>query len=151
MSQIKRLEFSIDIKADATKIWKALWSDQGYRAWAAVFYEGSYIVIDKWEEGSTIHFLGADKSGIYSVIEKYRPSEMIKFKHVGNVKEGVTQPLDSETLEWSGATEVYQIKRREGFNILQVQLDVMDEHFDFMTKTFPKALEVIKANSRKVL
>ena len=41
---INRLQFSINIKADKTKIWKALWDDKYYRDWGGGFYEGSDFV-----------------------------------------------------------------------------------------------------------
>ena len=85
---INRLEFSIDIKAEKNMIWKALWNESSYREWASVFFEGSYAVTDNWEEGSKVHFLGPDQSGIYSIIEKHIPYKIIRFKHIGSVVGG---------------------------------------------------------------
>ncbi|TNM51559.1 hypothetical protein FHN55_22285, partial [Streptomyces sp. NP160] len=80
---INRLKFSIDIKAEKTAIWKALWNESCYREWASVFFEGSYAVTDEWKEGSKVHFLAPDQSGIYSLIEKHIPNNIIQFKHIG--------------------------------------------------------------------
>ena len=38
MVMMNRLQFSIDIKAEKTKIWEALWNDSSYRDWASVFF-----------------------------------------------------------------------------------------------------------------
>ncbi len=141
---IKRLQFSIDIKADKVTIWKTLWGDKNYRDWAGIFFEGSYYVADNWDAGSTIYFLAPDKSGIYSVIEKHLPNELIEFRHVGNVMDGKEQPLDDETKKWSGATEIYKVLEEKGTNTLKVEIDVMNEHLEFMTNTFPKALKKVK-------
>ena len=143
---INRLEFSIDIQAEKTTIWKALWNDSSYREWAGVFFEGSYAVTNNWKEGSKVHFLASDKSGIYSIIEKHIPDKMIQFKHIGNVVEGKEQPIDDETKKWSGTTEVYKLREGNGPNTLEVEIDVLDEHLEFMTNAFPKALEKIKNN-----
>lgn len=140
----KRLLFSIDIQAEKSKIWQALWDDSSYRAWASVFYEGSYIVADDWGEGSTVLFLGPDQSGIYSLIETHIPHTMIQFKHIGNVVKGKEQPIDEETKKWSGATEMYSLTEEADHNTLTIELDVMDEHVDFMTQKLPMALEKIK-------
>ncbi len=143
---IHKLQFSIDIKADKVFIWNALWSEDSYRDWAGVFFEGSYAVTDHWKEGSTVLFLGPDKNGIYSNIEKHIPNKVIQFKHIGNVMNGEKQPIDGQSELWSGAIETYKLMEAGDKNILTVEIDVMDEHLDFMSTTFPKALEVIKKN-----
>ena len=141
---INRLKFSIDIKAEKTTIWKALWDENSYREWASVFFEGSYAVTDDWKEGSKVHFLAPDQSGIYSIIEKHIPNNIIHFKHIGNVLKGKEQPIDDETKKWSGTTEIYALTEGKNTNTLEVKIDVMNEHLEFMTNTFPQALKKIK-------
>jgi len=141
---INRLEFSIEIKAEKNTIWNALWNENSYREWASVFYEGSYAVTDNWKEGSQVQFLAPDKSGIYSIIEKHIPAKIIQFRHIGTVVEGKEQPIDDETKKWSGTTEIYRLTEGKDSHTLQVEIDVMDEHLEFMTKTFPKALDKVK-------
>jgi hypothetical protein len=143
---INRLEFSIKIKADKSKIWKVLWDENSYRDWASVFFEGSYAKTNNWEEGSTVLFLAPDQSGIYSIIEAHIPNKTIRFKHIGNVLNGEKQPIDEESKKWSGATEIYSLIEGLDSNTLTVEIDVLDEHLDFMTNTFPKALEKVKNN-----
>ncbi len=145
---INRLEFSIDIKAEKTTIWNALWNQSSYREWASVFFEGSYAVTDNWKEGSKVHFLAPHQSGIYSIIEKHIPNNIIQFKHIGNVVGGKEQPIDDETKNWSGTTEIYKLTEEKDHNTLVVEIDVLNEHLEFMTKTFPKALEKLKNNCR---
>ena len=141
---INRLKFSIDINAEKSTIWNALWNENSYGEWASVFFEGSYVVTDDWEEGSKVHFLGPDQSGIYSIIEKHIPNKIMHFKHIGSVVGGKEQPLDTESKKWSGATEIYTLSEGNGTCTLAVELDVMDEHLEFMNITFPKALKKVK-------
>ena len=143
---INRLEFSIDIKAEKNVIWKALWDETYYRDWSGVFSEGSYYLADDWNEGSKIMFLGPDESGIYSMIETHIPNEVIQFKHIGMVVKGKEQPIDNETRKWSGATENYSLNEGPESITLVIQIDVLDEHLEFMTSKFPKALERVKKN-----
>lgn len=143
---INRLQFSIEIKAKKTKIWNALWNESAYRDWANVFFEGSYAITDNWEEGSKVLFLAPDQSGIYSIIDKHVPNKIMMFKHIGKVVKGKEQPIDDETKTWSGATEIYTLTQGKDTNKLTVEIDVLDEHLDFMTSTFPKALEKVKHN-----
>lgn len=143
---INRLQFSVDIKAEKAKIWKVLWNENSYRDWASVFFEGSYAVSNNWEEGSKVLFLVPDQSGIYSTIEVHIPNKTIKFKHIGNVLKGKEQLVDEDAKKWCGATEIYTLIEGIGYNTLTVEIDVLNEHLDFMTSTFPKALERIKNN-----
>ncbi len=143
---INRLQFSIDIKAEKIKIWNALWNENSYRDWAGVFFEGSYAITDNWKESSKVLFLAPDKSGIYSIIEKHIPNKTMSFKHIGNVLKGQEQPIDDETKKWTGATETYTLTEEKDYNRLTVQIDILDEHLDFMKNTFPKALERVKNN-----
>ncbi len=143
---INRLQFSIEIDAEKAEIWETLWNEDAYRNWASVFYEGSYAVSDDWKEGSQVQFLIPDKSGIYSRIEKHIPNEIMHFKHIGSVVDGQPQALDDETKKWSGTTEVYTLTETENGHKLTVDIDILDEHLEYMTKTFPKALERIKTN-----
>lgn len=145
---INRLKFSIDIKADREKIWKALWDDKHYREWSGVFGEGAHYVVDNWEEGNKIMFLAADRTGIYSIIEKHIPTKIIQFKHIGSVVDGQEQLVDDEAKKWSGATETYSLIEGSGCITLLVEIDVLDEHIAFMSEKFPVALEKIKKNSR---
>lgn len=143
---MNRLQFSIDIKVDKAKIWEALWNDSSYCDWASVFFEGSYAITDNWKEGSKVLFLAPDQSGIYSIIETHIPNKMIMFKHIGSVVKGKEQPIDDETKAWSGATEIYTLTEGTDCNTLTVEIDILDEHLDFMKTTFPKALEKVKHN-----
>ena len=68
------------------------------------------------------------------------------FKHLGNVINGIEKPIDNESKEWSGAIEIYSIIEGINSKTLTVEIDVLDEHLDFMNNTFPKALEKIKHN-----
>ena len=93
-------------------------------------------------------FLASDKSGIFSIIENHIPNKIIQFEHIGNVLNGKEQPID-DAIKWSGATEMYSLKENTGYFTLLVEIDILDEHIDFMSKKLPVALEKIKNNSIK--
>ncbi|WP_299114643.1 hypothetical protein [uncultured Winogradskyella sp.] len=143
---INRLQFSIDIQADKEKIWNALWEDKHYRDWSGVFGEGSHFVVENWKEGNKIMFLDSDQNGIFSSIEKYIPNKIIQFAHIGTVVNGKEQPLDDDTKKWSGTTEAYTIIDGLDFCTLLVDIDILDEHIDFMSEKLPIALKKIKEN-----
>jgi hypothetical protein len=143
--QLNRLVYSINIKADQNKIWNILWNENSYKNWANVFFEGSYIVADDYEVGSTVLFLDPDQNGIYSNIIEHIPNLTILFKHNGAVQKGEKQAIDEESKKWSGALERYTVTNENiGISKLTIKIDVLDEHLEFMTEKLPKALARIE-------
>jgi hypothetical protein len=61
-------------------------------------------------------------------------------------KVSITNILDEETKKWSGSTEMYSIVEGTNTNTLAVELDVLNEHLEFMTNKFPHACQKIKVN-----
>lgn len=142
-STLKKISFSTSINAPKEKVWDILWQDENYRAWTSAFSEGSYAASD-WNEGSKIQFLDGKGSGMYSTIEKKIPNELMSFRHIGEVKDGVEQPLDEKTKSWSGGRETYKLEGSGDKTALTVELDVVDDFLDYLSKTFPKALQNVK-------
>lgn len=140
---LKKVNFSTSIKASKDKVWAALWDDENYKKWTSAFSEGSHAVSD-WNEGSKILFLDGKGSGMYSTINKKIPGEFMSFRHIGEIKDGVEQPLDEKTKAWSGGLENYTLKEADGTTELNVALDVPGDFMDYFTKTFPVALEHVK-------
>jgi len=142
-SALKRISFSTTINAPKEKVWNVLWNDETYKAWTSVFSEGSCAVSD-WNEGSKVLFLDGKGSGMYSTIAKKVPNEFMSFRHIGEVKDGVEQPVDEKTQSWSGGTENYTLKETNGVTELTIDLDMVAEMMDYFNKTFPAALEQVK-------
>jgi hypothetical protein len=140
---MEKLKFSINIKSPKEKVWKVLWDDETYRKWTNVFSEGSYAVSD-WKEGDKILFLGPEGGGMYSMIAKKIPNEFMSFKHLGTIKNGEEQPLDEEGKKWTGAMENYTLKEINGQTELFVEIDIVEEHKDYFSEAFPKALQKVK-------
>lgn len=145
---INRLTFSIQINAEKSKIWAALWNDTHYRDWANVFSDGSHAITENWKVGSTVMFVSPELSGIYSIIDTHIPNKVMKFRHIGVVVEGKEQAQDDDVKKWTGATETYTLTEGSEGCTLSVDIDVLDEHLDFMKERFPLALEKVKKNSK---
>jgi uncharacterized protein YndB with AHSA1/START domain len=137
------LIFTIEILAPADKVWFILWDDKQYRQWTAPFCEGSYAISD-WEEGSRVHFLSPSGEGMYSVIETCVPNHKMFFKHIGELKDKIEQPLDENSQQWTGARENYTLTEDNGRTTLVVEMDVVDSHLDYFKNAFPKGLEKVK-------
>lgn len=141
---MKKLRFSIDINAPKEKVWKVLWEGETFTDWTSVFAEGSYAVSD-WKEGSPIQFIDpASNDGMSSIIEKSVPNQFMSFKHLAEIKNGVVQPLDEKTKQWSGALENYTLTERDGVTTLDVDVDAVDEYSAMLEEKFPQGLKRVK-------
>lgn len=142
-SPLKKISFSTTINATKEKVWNVLWGNDTYKEWTSVFSEGSSAVSD-WNEGSKILFLDGKGRGMYSKIDRKIQNEFMSFRHIGEVKDGVEQPVDEKTQSWSGSTEDYILKDKDGATELTVEMDMMEDMLDYFNKTFPTALENVK-------
>jgi uncharacterized protein YndB with AHSA1/START domain len=140
---METLKFKIEIKATREKVWQMLWDDKTYALWTKPFAEGCRAISD-WKEGSKIHFFGNTDNGIYGQIITSKYPEKITFKHIGNIKDGVEQPLDEATMAWSGAIEDYELNTVGDHTQLSVSFDTVEGYLDFFKDAFPKAHSLLK-------
>jgi hypothetical protein len=140
---MEKMNFSTSINARKEKVWKTLWEDETYRKWTSVFSPTSYADTD-WKEGSKILFLDGQGSGMVSRVEVNRPNEYMSIKHLGEVKDGVEDTDSDKVKVWAGAYENYTLKEVNGNTELSVDINMAEDFKDFLTKTFPKALEQVK-------
>ena len=137
------ISFQISIEAKKERVWTVLWDEGFYNKWTSVFAEESSAVSD-WNEGSTIEFLDGKGNGMYSLIETKIPGELMVFKHLGEIKDGLQIPVNDKTSFWSGSLEKYSLTENEGITELKIELDSTKEFVDYFTEAFPKALQKIK-------
>jgi len=140
---MQKLIFSIDIRASREKVWYSLWDDENYQKWTSAFCEGSYTVSD-WKEGSKIHFLMPNGSGMNSVISINKPFETMSFRHIGEIKEFREMPETEESKSWSGSEERYDISESDGFTTVTASMDIVESHAEYFKETFPKAMQKLK-------
>ncbi len=140
---LRRRKYSIAIKADAVKIWKIIWDEKSYREWSKAFSEGSFYQ-GELKTGSRFYFLNKDNSGVYSDLMHYEVNSTAVFQHIGLLKDGKEQAIDEEVEKWSGSFEIYTLKPKEGYCILDVELDQDESNFESFDEVFPKALQYLK-------
>lgn len=140
---MEKLRFKTLINASRDKVWKVLWDDKSYREWTSVFSPGSHAV-SEWKEGSRVHFLDGSGNGMYSTIERMIPQKEMAFRHLGVIKDNQEQPVDEETKKWTGGMEVYYLAEKDKQTELMVDLDIIESFSEYMSKTFPPALEKVK-------
>lgn len=140
---MNKKEYSIAIKATKETVWFSLWDDWHYRSWTNVFCEGSHAISD-WKQGSKIQFVTSSGGGMYSIIDRIDEFSMMRFKHLGEIKNFEEQDIDDKTKSWTGAIEEYVLEAQEQGIILKVKIDVLEEHENYFDEVFPKAFQVVK-------
>ena len=146
---MEKLNFSTSIHAPKEKVWKVLWDDSSYRDWTSVFNESSYAETDNWKQGTRVRFLSAGGDGMVSEVAANRPNEYMSFRHLGIVKGGVDDTESEEVKQWAGSTENYTLNENNGVTSLQVDMDSTEEFKEYFDKTWPKALDKVKALSEQ--
>ncbi len=140
---MEKRHYRIEIDAPAEKVWKVLWEKDTYTDWTGVFCEGSYVKSD-FTERSRAHFLTPGGDGMYSTVEENKENSVMSFRHIGMLKNGEEMPLDEETKRWSGAMETYRLHEAGGRTVLEVDLDITEEHVGYFDKAFPNGLQRVK-------
>ncbi len=141
---MEKLQFSTTIQATKQRVWASLWEDANYRKWTSPFCEGSHAVTD-WKEGSKALFLGPDNSGMVSKIAVNKPYEFMSIEHLGEVKNGIEDISSEKVKDWAGAHEDYTLTEKDGVTTLLIEMDSADSFKDYLIKSWPKALEQLKA------
>jgi hypothetical protein len=149
-STMENLHFKIQIKAPVNKVYRTmlgLENKKTYEAWTSIFnptssFEGS------WEKGSKIYFIGVDengkKAGMISKIEEHNPNKFVSILHYGML-DGEIEITEGKLIEeWAGGHENYTFEELENATIVNVNVDVSEEHLDYFKTTYPNALEKLK-------
>ena len=146
---MEKIHFSVSINAPRDDVWRVLWNDSSYREWTQAFSEGSYAETDNWKEGSKVRFLDGNGAGMLSMVAVNRPNEYMSFKHLGMLKDGVEDTESEEVKKWAGSMENYTLEESNGATSLKVDMDIAPEYKEYFEKTWPRALERVKALSEQ--
>lgn len=141
---MERHQFKATINAPREKVWQTLWHDDTYRQWTSVFAEGSRIETD-WKAGSKILFLDGKNRGLVSMIAENTANEVMSFRHLGILKNGVENLDEGRRKGWSGAIENYTLKTVNGKTELTIDQDITEEDGEHFLSMWPTALQRIKA------
>jgi hypothetical protein len=141
---MQKQQFNVTINAPKEKVWEVLWNKTNYQVWTSAFTEGSTVETDDWKQGSKILFLDGKRSGMVSTVYENIPNEVMSFKHLGVVKNGVEDTTSENVQAWAGAIESYKLNSISGKTELNVELDMNEEFKDYFLQTFPKALAIVK-------
>lgn len=143
---MKKLQFSVEIKAPREKVWNTLWEDKTFRDWANIIDEGQYM-IGEIKEGNEVQFISAVSGyGVTSLIEKLAINEFVSFRQMADTKDSGEREREKE---WTGGTESYSLAKNDGGTTLTVDIDVPPGQEETFKVRFPKALERVKILTEK--
>jgi hypothetical protein len=138
---MRKMQFTIEIKASKEKVWATLWEDGTFRDWASLIDEGTNIK-GIMEEGNEIQFISSVSGyGVTDLIEKLIPNEFVLFRHRADTKENGDLARKNE---WTGGSESYSITEENGVTTLIVMSDVPAELEEMFSIRFPLALNRLK-------
>jgi hypothetical protein len=87
---------------------------------------------------------------MYSDVIFFKEHALIVFKHIGVIQHHEEQEIDEKTKHWTGCFEIYRLVEINATTTeLEVEVDVTDDHIEFMKKKFPVALEKVKELSER--
>ena len=152
---MKKLQFKVNINAHVTKVYDFMLginSKSTYEQWTALFnptstYEGT------WDKGNKILFIGVDekgeKGGMVSRIVENIPNQFVSIQHYGLLKDGKEITEGPEVEKWANGFENYTFEESKGNDSFQgttviVDLDTTEDFIDYMSQTYPKAIDKLK-------
>src|ERR671913_157597 len=130
MNSMKKLQFTVNINAPATKI-----------------YDLMLGISDKstYEKG--------EKGGMVSRIAENIPNQFISIQHYGLLKADNEITEGPEVDKWANGFENYTFEENNarpddpvgrGTTTVTVDLDTTEDFLDYMNQTYPKALDKLK-------
>lgn len=145
---MKKLHLSIIINASIEKVWDTIIGKETYKLWTESFYPGSDI-IGSWKKGERVYFVGPNEKGkndgMVSEIAEVRKPEFISIKHIGFLQNGVEDTSSPAITAWAPSYENYTLKKiDESKTEFILDLDAMDNFYDYFLEAWPKAMKKLK-------
>lgn len=147
---MKKLQFKVSVNAPAARVYEIMLgtkSKSTYEQWTSLFnptstYEGG------WNKGDKIHFVGTDekgeKGGMVSRIAENIPNRFVSIQHYGLLQADREITEGPEVEKWANGFENYSFEEKNGITTVTVDLDTTEDFVDYMSQSFPKALDKLK-------
>ena len=139
----KKIKKHIDIEASSEKVWEVLVTPASYEIWAVGFSKRSLVKTD-WQEGSSVVFTDSMNSGLFGIIERNINSEFLSITYKGVVENGVQDELGEKAQRVKNARDSYSLSSKDAGTRLKIESDVEEKYFNIKTKSWDKALNIIK-------
>jgi hypothetical protein len=146
---MKKLEFKIDINANAKKVWDTMLNLNTYEEWVSVSWPGSTYQ-GQWKKGEDIKFVSPGQGGTMATIVELKQHEYILAKHIAAVNPDGTEDRESDVAKgWIGTTESYTFTERNGKTEVKVEINTYPEWEKMFNDGWPNALKKLKEISER--
>lgn len=145
-TDLRDLNYSIDINAPKESVWEALVDPGLYRQWANVFSNNAQFK-GEWKEGEQIEFSDPDLGGTIALIEKLVLYDRIETKHVamfGKDKAMESAAASEDAKKWIGTQEDFYLDEADGITRLKVEIRTHKDFEQMFNGAYPLALEKIR-------
>jgi uncharacterized protein YndB with AHSA1/START domain len=141
---MKKLEYSIEIDAPATKVWKTMLDPESYKQWVQESWPGSFYE-GTWEQGKTIRFIGDNGSGTLARIDELVPNKSMKADHIAVLLPGGIEDTESnEAKGWIGTKENYTFVANGNKTSLFIEIITNPDWQKMFDDGWPVALNKLK-------
>lgn len=142
---MKQLQYSIEIDADKSHVWRTMLEPGLYEQWVKAFSEASRFE-GKWAQGETVRFVDQNMGGTQAILEIFKPYDCILAKHIAMISQDGKEDTESDgAKQWIGTTEKYLFSESAGTTTLTVEMATHPSFAEMFDTCWPKALENIKA------
>lgn len=135
---MKRLHFSIVIRAPRHQVWDIMLAPETYQQWTVPFCEGCYYE-GTWDQGATMRFLGPTGEGMLAQIAENRLHEFLSIRHLSCTQNGVEKIFPDPIFE------NYTFRDHAEGTELAVEMDTNAEHEAMFSEMWPHSLQLLKA------
>jgi len=142
--KIKTINKTVQIQANADRVWQVLTEDRYTRQWYSEFKEGSHAETD-WKEGSVAKFLDGDGCGMLGRIKANKPNQLLDIVYEGFMINGKEDVESADARGMMGAHETYKLSEKEGAVTLEVASDMAEDWYENMSNSWDKALVRFKS------
>lgn len=131
---MKQLHFSQFISAPRNLVWEMMWSKKTFSEWMRPMGEGHYYE-PALLQGGQIRWLTPHGDGMYGIVKKLIPYELITFEHHGWIINGVNSQEDTFK-----SFEKYSLDITEDGTFVNLEVETFPEYEKLMLDKYPLVL-----------
>ena len=141
---MKKLSYSIGIRASKELVWQTMLDSKKYKKWAKAFSLDSQFD-GEWKQNTYIKFIDPNMGGTKALIEEIAPFNRIQVKHVAVIgKDGREETESDVANNWMGITETYSLRENYGLTELSIEINTHEDYEKMFNDAWPNALELLK-------
>ncbi len=140
---ITKMQKSVELKADAGKVWQVLFDEQYIKQWYTAFGEDVQANTD-WQQGSKAIFTNRKGDGIAGRIISSEKGKTLTIEYDAMLAKGEEDVTSEIARSIKGTQEIYTLLPASGGTILSISVETGDAYQEMMSSMWDVALRKIK-------